>query len=58
MSNYKYSLEQAAYDIGKADGVDGAFCDNPYTDELERRAYARGRRDGEAYYRKYAYADE
>jgi hypothetical protein len=51
-------LAQAAYYVGWANGVDGAFCDNPYTIELERHAYDNGRRDGEAYYRKHAYSED
>ena len=42
------------YAEGWRDGVDGALRDNPYVDPEERTVYAKGRQDGEQYYREHA----
>lgn len=47
------TLELIAYCVGFADGSDGRIRENPYTEDPECRAYVRGRRDGEKYYRQY-----
>ena len=38
---------EAAYDAGWTDSSNGVMRENPYSEELERRAYDSGRRDGE-----------
>ena len=46
-------IYHSIYNTGWCDGVDGVMCENPYTDPDERAAYARGRSEGERYYREH-----
>ena len=46
-------IYRSIYDEGWRDGVDGALYENPYVDLEERTVYAKGRSEGERYYREH-----